>query len=300
MNFITDLTKQSLFEKVNFSEKQMIRYADQEITLQILNILYSNFPSFAGKDLQEFAESFSITDEQQEEIKNIINYVDSVLNSIEEKTYKKFMKKVHIPVIIKTAKQAINYHIDSSEFGKFLVNFFVEENKQKLLDMMSELKEVLSSQPPIDEVTKHFTAKGGDNKLDEKLELLKKYEITAESLNFEIDSLSLDELETKIKEFKEQAEFALNGLLIEELRDKLGAEKIEEEWGSYTRYSFVDFDSEKSQIYAFDRTDWKLYGFSFSKSGDSVTIDFATKKRCKFEIVDFVEGNLKMLLLKKQ
>jgi hypothetical protein len=131
MNFITDVTKQPIFEKINLSEKQMIRYADQEITLQILNALYTDFPSFVGKDLQEFAESFNMTPEQQEEMKTLLNYMDSALTGIEEKTYKKFMKKVHIPVIIKTARKAVNYYIGADEYGKFLVNFFIEENKPK-------------------------------------------------------------------------------------------------------------------------------------------------------------------------
>jgi hypothetical protein len=85
MNFITDVTKQPIFEKINLSEKQMIRYADQEITLQILNALYKDFPSFVGKDLQEFAESFNMTPEQQEEMKTLLNYMDSALTGIEEK-----------------------------------------------------------------------------------------------------------------------------------------------------------------------------------------------------------------------
>lgn len=42
-------------------------------------------------------------------------------------------------------------------------------------------------------------------------------------------------------------------------------------------------------FHCWDRQDWKLYGFTFSVSGDAVEIDFACKKRKKFSIVDFID-----------
>ena len=39
---------------------------------------------------------------------------------------------------------------------------------------------------------------------------------------------------------------------------------------------------------------WKLYGFGFYMNGDSVVVDFGSKKRMKFAIVDFDEGEQDM------
>jgi hypothetical protein len=129
IGFVTDITKHKIFDKMNFSEKQLIRYADQENMLQILNILYSDNPSFSGKDLQEFAEKLTISDKQKEEITAYLDYLESALTTIKDKVYRKFMKRVHLPIIIKTIKQAVNFHVGAEQFGNFLVKFYWEENK---------------------------------------------------------------------------------------------------------------------------------------------------------------------------
>jgi hypothetical protein len=57
------------------------------------------------------------------------------------------------------------------------------------------------------------------------------------------------------------------------------------------RYSVVDYDAEAMMVYCFDADDhWRLYGFAFSMNGDNVVVDFESKKRMKFAIVDFDEG----------
>lgn len=148
----------------------------------------------------------------------------------------------------------------------------------------------------------HFTMKfkegikGGENEqmskikegenMDEKLELLKKYSLTSDSLNFNIEEVSIEELEIKIQEH-----FALlASQKEEEVINALRAEKYMDRWGDEcTRYSYVDHND--SEVFAWDRQqNWILCGFTYSMSGDSVLIDFASMKRKKFEIVDFVEG----------
>ena len=44
------------------------------------------------------------------------------------------------------------------------------------------------------------------------------------------------------------------------------------------------------EVYCWDRNDWLLYGFGYKLNGDSVVIDFESKKRKKYTIVDFDEG----------
>jgi len=128
--------------------------------------------------------------------------------------------------------------------------------------------------------------KGGSIKLDERNELLKKYNLTSDSLNFNIEEFSIEQLEEKIKEH-----FALlASQKQEEIANALSVEKYRDRWGDErSKYSYVD--NSETEVFAYDRQDnWNLYGFMYSMSGDKVVIDFATKKRKKFEIVDFVDG----------
>lgn len=132
--------------------------------------------------------------------------------------------------------------------------------------------------------------------LDEKLKLLEDYGLSVEKLDFSIDDLTMENLKAKLDGLKAKADedkekqFALVGQFIDEIRESLSVEMIESEWGQYCKFSFVDFDDEKSEVYFWDRSDWKLYGASFSKDGDSVKIDMETKKRMKFAIEPFNEG----------
>ena len=52
----------------------------------------------------------------------------------------------------------------------------------------------------------------------------------------------------------------------------------------------MDYDSEVSEVYAYSRDDWKLYGFNYTVSGDAISVDFDSMKRKKFSIVDFIDG----------
>ena len=87
-----------------------------------------------------------------------------------------------------------------------------------------------------------------------------------------------------------QVDFALAGQIRDEIYNALSVEKIECCWGEMTRYHYVDHDHEALQVYCYDAEDWKLYGFVYSMNGDNVVIDFESKKRMKFAIVDFDEG----------
>jgi FtsZ-binding cell division protein ZapB len=65
---------------------------------------------------------------------------------------------------------------------------------------------------------------------------------------------------------------------------------VESEWGAYPRYCYVDCDFDAHEVYCWDTNDWLLYGFTYAMNGDAVVIDFESKKRKKYAIVDFDEG----------
>lgn len=62
------------------------------------------------------------------------------------------------------------------------------------------------------------------------------------------------------------------------------------DWGECCKYYYIDIDFENSEVFAYDSTDWSIWGFRFEMNGDNVEIDFDNKKRKKFAIVDFDEG----------
>ena len=143
------------------------------------------------------------------------------------------------------------------------------------------------------------------------MELVAKYGIDIESLDFSIEDLSLEELEARFETMQvgstsgntdnpedsdrgvegEPADtFALTSNLVNELMQELKSVKLQREWGESTRYLFVDCDFEATEVYCWDTEDWLLYGFTYSTNGDNVVIDYESKKRKKYVIADFDEG----------
>ena len=87
-----------------------------------------------------------------------------------------------------------------------------------------------------------------------------------------------------------EATFVLTEQFRNELMSALHAETVETCFGEIPRYEYVDFDADALEVYCYDMKDWNLYGFTYSMDGDNVLIDFESKKRKKFAIVDFNEG----------
>lgn len=174
--------------------------------------------------------------------------------------------------------------------------FSKQEFERQFSIMMRELKEGFSkvSTPNGDDINQKIM-KGGREILD-KNELIKKYGINVEELDFSIDDFTVDELIEKFEAMKKVPEgskddFTLMKNLIEEVRHALGTVMYKNKWGDeYPRYCFADIDTEANKVYCWDEADWLLYGFDYKLNGDKVEIDFESKKRKKYEIVDFDEG----------
>lgn len=152
-------------------------------------------------------------------------------------------------------------------------------------------------------------------------ELMLRYELTEQDIDFEIDGMDAEEIERRFAEIKDSkdaqsaaepagsepaegheggdgadhgtAAFSLTGEqllcgLIEALR---AVTYTDPDWGELSRYGYVDYDPEAGEVFAYDYLDWKLYGFAYSLDGDNVLIDFASKKRKKIAFVDFDMGS---------
>jgi hypothetical protein len=123
-------------------------------TMQQTIMLLSGEYSFKGKDLAEFAEGSTVTEETLITIETITKYLNNVakdikkamlptelqdleesevIEKLDEKQLKKylkpieFLKKVNIPIIYHTANEAVKNNITESQFAEFLNNFFENE-----------------------------------------------------------------------------------------------------------------------------------------------------------------------------
>jgi hypothetical protein len=174
--------------------------------------------------------------------------------------------------------------------------FELDECKAQFAMMMAEMKQELSKVSPYNMGGKYdnYSTKGGEGLLEQKIELLAKYGLTPEQVEFDLDALSFEELEAQLAKgntFTLTAEQFLRVLI-----DALSEEHIDTEWGAMRRYCYQDHDTEAQEVYCWDAEDWKLYGFQYSMNGDNVVIDFESKKRKKFVIVDFDEGDVDISL----
>ena len=163
--------------------------------------------------------------------------------------------------------------------GSELELFSVQNFKQKMNQMILEMKEsfpvIVPSNEDDNKQLSDYSMKGGNAKLKDKSNIITKDGLDTENL--------LGKQET-------QNNFELEGNFREELYRALDKEKSQRDWGEISRYLFVDYDKDACEIYCWDSEDWLLYGFTYSVSGDAIKINFDSKKRKKYEIVDFDEG----------
>ena len=181
--------------------------------------------------------------------------------------------------------------------------FSYDELKQRMAEMMNELKESFSLTTTSNEDgNKHplnLSKKGDEKVLDEKFALVAEYGLNVDDLEFSLEDLTVEELREKFEAMaqpaddtgNEHTQFGLSGNFDEEIRRSIRSVVVERSWGEMPRYCMFDYDVELMEVYAHDiEDDWKLYGFKYSMNGDHVEIDFESKKRMKFAVVEFDEG----------
>jgi len=160
--------------------------------------------------------------------------------------------------------------------------------KIKFTEMMKELKDISqlfsknqsSNILDVDNINNqnNITEEGGKELVDnqEKIDLLQKYNLTVETFSFNIDELSLEEIESKIKE-----QFSLsNSQLMTEI-DKIlqtMTEMKKNYWGELVeRRSFYLMDLKDDNAIVVTNSWDTYYGVPYSLNGDIVTLDFEVK-----------------------
>jgi hypothetical protein len=139
--------------------------------------------------------------------------------------------------------------------------FSADGLKAQFSDMMQELRESMTAMRPPQGVDIYNKNEEGEQGLDE---------------NIATPSVTAD--------------FALASVFRNELIRAAEAERVETRWGIESKYWFVDYDEELSEVYAYDIEDWLMYGFKYAKNGDKVLVEFSSKKRMKYSIVPFDGG----------
>lgn len=190
-------------------------------------------------------------------------------------------------------------------FESSALEFAKQNFSAQLSEMMQDLKELnFDVNTPDGDDNIHpqkILTEGGKKALDKKQELIAKYGIDVDTLDFSIEDLSIEELTERFEAMANEANeptaepedttnYSLTGATVEEIHRELGAVKYDTPWGEESRYWYIDCDFELSEVYAYDIADWLVYGFTYAQDGDSIAIDFDSKKRKKFAIVDFDEG----------
>lgn len=268
----------------------------------------------------EHAQFRFVEEEDDEGVSHVYLEIDGVLLWKRQDVYRhiiddlggKVKHSMEITVIDGAVDSSGYYNVHNFEFtalcllencepcfqGSELELFSARNFKNRMEEMMCDLKEYMKQfDTPNGVEDKHLT-EGGEEALEEKMELVAKYGIDIDTLDFCIDDYAVEELEKKFNEMKKPdgangsnaGNFELTSNLFEEIRTALSAETVTREWGVSERYCYVDCDLTASEVYVWDTEDWLLYGLPYAMNGDKVSIDFACKKRKKYAIVDFDEG----------
>jgi hypothetical protein len=153
---------------------------------------------------------------------------------------------------------------------------FSDEGKQKLFNLMSELKEEISknqSSLEVDIKTSFLNEKEEKINLNEKIELITKYGLTVELLGFSIDEISLEDLEVKLKEFSDNQNkpkhsySATYNQKREAIRNALDSEIIRDADGNVVEETYYWVADASDEFAYVERSHWSANGDYDSKYG---------------------------------
>lgn len=207
-----------------------------------------------------------------------------------------------------TDKESGLYNINDFEFTAFCLlgdgvtpcfegasveMYSMSEFKVKMEDMMRDLKEsfslVTASNEEVADIHPQENSMEGGEVLEFEENVLQGQE-TAEDGHVEFASDAADDSVRQVVDDSAEA-FELASNLRSSLHEAVRGMEVIVKWGDeMPRYWYVDHDAEAMLVYAEDEKDYHLYGFSYSMNGDKVEIDVDSRKRMKYAIVEYDEG----------
>lgn len=161
-----------------------------------------------------------------------------------------------------------------------------QEFKDQFAAMMDEFKDTFNlaaTSEEVDNTDFNHSKKGGCTELEYRnLETSLEEEVVIDDINSNDPGEGVNE--------PTEEQFALDSNLNQGIHTAFGAVTVSTEWGEMPRYCICDYDTDEHKIYAWDSVDWLLYGFDYTMDGDNVVVDFDSKKRMKYVIAEFDEG----------
>lgn len=200
--------------------------------------------------------------------------------------------------IVRPGMQGAKVSLSLSDFNRENNSIFSNQQiNHQLIQTLDKLTDTLS-RFDINTLQRKEELKKMDKFIQQMLD---KYSITLEDVTFSTEGLSEEEISNLFEEHfgttntptndpETVPNFELASQFLDGLMESLSSEKITTEYGTYSKYCYVDHDAEASEVYVYSREDWKLYGMQYILNGDKVEVDFGSLRRKKFAIVDFNEG----------
>lgn len=158
--------------------------------------------------------------------------------------------------------------------------------ESQMQEMMQDFKEsfnLVNTSIEVDNINANQLTRGG-NDLEEEI----KTEVEkVEPESYQEGQPTEEDLTAAEKDDGEKQKFALVEEFTSEVIRELGKVTVSCDWGECPRYMYADCDIENKVVYAWDTDDMLLYGFTLTVNGDEVAIDYDSKKRMKYTIVEF-------------
>jgi hypothetical protein len=144
------VVEQTEFMLFAFTATQIRNQEHVQSAVQLLAIL-EDYNDISNKGLSKFAENFGIPNQECiDRLTRIFKYIKESVETIEESTKKKFLKKVHISGIGYIADQAIKNNVSPYDFKQWLVKFFCEENKESTTSYKSACRNSSASKDSVE------------------------------------------------------------------------------------------------------------------------------------------------------
>lgn len=183
--------------------------------------------------------------------------------------------------------------------GAGLELFSVSDFKQQFSEMMDDFKKEFCATPvSTDGENKPTITEGGNTNVNVN-EILAKYSLTAEDIDFQVDGLTEAEIDEKAAAFaQKRAEqeakknFAVTSQIGNELSRCISANRWYDSNWREERPAFymIDFDLDEHVVYCDDVRNRYMVGIPFEVNGDAVTVHFDQVKRKKIVYADFEDG----------
>lgn len=210
-----------------------------------------------------------------------------------------------------------------------LKTFEQDNMRAQMHEMMNEFKQAFSTvtTASADDTKQDTLVKGGEQEMNLD-ELMAKFGLSAEDVNFDTEGMTEQEIESRFAliaeeknasednpadapaeqdeagaqqndETNEQSEADAFSLTANQVFDSLWETfseitYVDTRWGETCvlyRYFVMDFSLETNEVIVWDDMDGLTYGFAFVMNGDHAEIDFESKKRKKMIYADYDEGS---------